>query len=156
MLLGIIDKDQKWIILGPIGNIGDDQQRKSLFDQLDADKADSNIRYANSAGSLYNFVIPKIVVEVAVTDLQGELNDGTIPSTVQASFGDQGWRRNGQGYCPKMLHPSIKRIRFDKTVCYDDIRVEQVTPYLGTVRQSQKPRPEAMHPHPTSSLDQRY
>ena len=137
MLLGIMDKDHQWIILGPIGNIGDDQQRKSLFDQLDADKADSNIRYANSSGSLYNFVIPKIVVEVAVTDLQGELTDGTIPSTARASFGDQGWRRNGQGYCPKMLHPVMKRIRSDKTVSYNDIRIEQVSPYLSTVCSAQ-------------------
>lgn len=137
ILLGIIDKNGQWIMLGPIGNIGDNQQRKSLFDQLEDDGADSNIRYANSAGSLYNFVIPKIVVEVAVTDLQGELSDGTIPSTVQASFGDQGWRRNGQAYCPKMLHPVMKRIRSDKTVSYDDIRVEQVTPYLRTMRYSQ-------------------
>ena len=134
MLLGIMDKDQQWIILGPIGNIGDDQQRKSLFNQLSADKADSNIRYANSAGSLYNFVTPKIVVEVAVTDLQGELTDGTIPSSVQAIFGDQGWRRHGKSYCPKMLHPVMKRIRSDKTASYDDVRVEQVTPYLGAVR----------------------
>ena len=137
MLLGLMDQDQQWIVLGPIGNIGDDQQRKSLFEELNADKSDSNIRYANSAGSLYNFVTPKIVVEVAVTDLQGELTDGTIPSTVQATFGDQTWRRNGQGYCPKMLHPVMKRIRADKSVSYDDIRVEQVTPYLGSLRHAQ-------------------
>lgn len=137
MLLGLMDQDQQWIILGPIGNIGDDQQRKLLFEQLNTEKSDSNIRYANSAGSLYNFVIPKIVVEVAVTDLQGELTDGTIPSTVQATFGDQTWRRNGQGYCPKMLHPVMKRIRSDKSVSYDDIRVEQVTPYLGALRHAQ-------------------
>ena len=31
----------------------------------------------------------------------------------------------------------MKCIRSDKTVSYDDIRVEQVTPYLGTVRHSQ-------------------
>jgi len=137
MLLGLMDQDQQWVILGPIGNIGDDQQRKLLFEQLNADKSDSNIRYANSAGSLYNFVTPKTVVEVAVTDLQGELSDGTIPSTVQATFGDQTWRRNGQGYCPKMLHPVMKRIRADKSVSYDDIRVEQVTPYLGALRHAQ-------------------
>ena len=137
MLLGLMDQDQQWVILGPVGNIGDDQQRKSLFEQLNADKSDSNIRYANSAGSLYNFVTPKIVVEVVVTDLQGELTDGTIPSTVQASFGDYGWRRNGQGYCPKMLHPVMKRIRSDKSVSYDDVRVEQVTPYLGALRHAQ-------------------
>ena len=137
MLLGLMGQDQQWVILGPIGNIGDDQQRKSLFEQLNADKSDSNIRYANSAGSLYNFVTPKIVVEVVVTDLQGELTDGTIPSTVQASFGDYGWRRNGQGYCPKMLHPVMKRIRSDKSVSYDDVRVEQVTPYLGALRDAQ-------------------
>ena len=134
MLLGIMDKDQQWIILGPVGNIGDEEQRKLLLEQLDADKSDSNIRYANRAGSLYKFVTPKIVVEVVVTDLQGEMTDGTIPSAIQASFGDQGWRRNGQSYCPKMLHPVMKCIRSDKTVSYDDIRVEQVTPYLGTVR----------------------
>jgi hypothetical protein len=137
MLLGLMDQDQQWIILGPIGNIGDDQQRKLLFEQLNTEKSDSNIRYANSAGSLYNFVTPKTVVEVAVTDLQGELSDGTIPSTVQATFGDQTWRRNGQGYCPKMLHPVMKRIRADKSVSYDDIRVEQVTPYLGALRHAQ-------------------
>jgi len=137
MLLGIMDQDQQWIILGPIGNIGDDQQRKLLFEQLNTEKSDSNIRYANSAGSLYNFVTPKIVVEVAVTDLQGELTDGTIPSTVQATFGDQTWRRNGQSYCPKMLHPVMKRVRADKSVSYDDIRVEQVTPYLGALRHAQ-------------------
>lgn len=131
ILLGLMHPEGEFQVLGGCGNLGSDEDRKTLLLRLKGSKADSSIRYASDGGGLYTFVKPEMVVEVRVTDLQAEKSDGSVSTTTLAAYGADGWRGKKFSPCPRLIHPVLERLREDKSLNATDIRFSQVEPYMA-------------------------
>jgi hypothetical protein len=133
VLLGLMREDESFYILGGCGNLGSDDDRRSLLARLVPLKAASEVRYASDGGGLYTFVKPELVAEIKMTDLQAERSDGSASQSMLIRYQDAGWQGLGLRVCPRPLHPVLERLRADKSVTPLDIRFSQVEAYLHGV-----------------------
>lgn len=126
LLLAMMRDDGQFQVIGACGNMPT-EQRKAFYKQLQGKVASSNYRYANSKGALYRFVPPEQVIEVKVTDVQGEDSSGEPILRMVLEFNaTTGWRTLREMPGVSILHPVFSRLRPDKTVNPVDIRVGQV------------------------------
>ena len=130
LLLGLRTADGVYAVVGACGNLGDDAQRSAWFARLQPMSATSQIRRASDSGGLYQFVQPKFVAEFTVTDLQGELSDGSRPMVQKATFGESGWVRAGSMPSASLIHPVLQRLREDKAADETGVRFAQLQDYL--------------------------
>ncbi len=135
-------------IFGACGNLGSDEDRKTLCAQLNKLKVVAHIRYASDSGSLYSFVKPEVVVEVKVSDLQLERSDGSNSSAMVLSYQDQTWLSGNLSSCPRPIHPVLVKIREDKKVNDVDVRIAQIDGYMpkakDTVSIGELPKSEVL------------
>lgn len=132
VLLGLMHEDGKIQLLGGCGNLGSMEQRKMLFDLLSKATVSTQVRYASDSGGLYQFVAPKTVVSIKVTDLQAEKSDGSLCTTPLLSYdANNGWTGNGVRACPRPIHPVLERLREDKSVTLIDVRFSQVANWMA-------------------------
>ena len=130
ILLGLIHPDQSIQIWGACGNVGTDDDRKTLFNKLQNIKVPSSHRYASDTGGLYTFVKPEIVVEIKVTDLQAERSDGTPIHSMNLTFDGQSWTGRHQRSNASPIHPVLIRLRDDKHADNVDARIAQIQDWL--------------------------
>jgi len=137
ILMGLMHPDGCIQIFGACGNLGSDEDRKTLCTQLNKLKVVSPIRYASDSGSLYSFVKPEVVVEVKVSDLQLERSDGSNSSAMVLSYHDQIWQAGNLSVCPRPIHPVLVKIREDKKVNDVDVRIAQLDGYMPKTQNSE-------------------
>lgn len=125
LLLAMMREDGQFQVIGACGNMPT-EQRKAFYAQLKGKEIPSTYRYANSKGALYRFVAPETVIEVKVTDVQGEDSSGEPIMRMVLEHGPAGWRTIREMPGASILHPVFSRVRTDKTVNPTDIRVAQV------------------------------
>ena len=130
LLLALRTDDGAYVISGACGNLGDDAQRSEWFKRLQPCSVPSQIRRASDSGGLYQFVKPEYVVELTVTDLQGELSDGSSPIAQTAAFDASGWVNLGSIPSVSLIHPVLNRLREDKAPDETGVRFSQVQDYL--------------------------
>jgi ATP-dependent DNA ligase len=130
LLLGLRTADGLFAVVGACGNLGDDAQRAAWFDRLQPLSVTSQIRRASDSGGLYQFVQPQFVAEFIVTDLQGELSDGSRPMAQMATFDESGWSRAGSIPSASLIHPVFTRLREDKECDEVSVRFAQLQDYL--------------------------
>lgn len=126
LLLAMMRDDGQFQLIGACGNMPT-EQRKAFYQQLSGKAVPSTYRYANSKGALYRFVPPQTVIEVKVTDIQGEDSSGEPILRMVLEFNQAtGWRQIREMPGASILHPVFSRVRTDKAVNPTDIRVSQV------------------------------
>jgi ATP-dependent DNA ligase len=130
LLLAMRGTDGTYVIVGACGNLGDDAQRSAWFERLQGLSAPSQIRRASDSGGLYQFVKPNWVAEFSVTDLQGELSDGSQPMAQTGTFSESGWARSGSMPSASLIHPVFKRLREDKAPDETGVRFAQLQDYM--------------------------
>ena len=130
LLLAMRGTDGTYVIVGACGNLGDDAQRSAWFERLQGLSAPSQIRRASDSGGLYQFVKPNWLAEFSVTDLQGELSDGSQPMAQTGTFSESGWARSGSMPSASLIHPVFKRLREDKAPDETGVRFAQLQDYM--------------------------
>lgn len=127
LLLALMRENGQLQLIGSCGNLGEEEQRRSLYARLADSVVPSNYRYASSSGALFRFVRPELVIEVRLTDLQSaDSNERPVERMVLAYEPERGYeaRRPVEGV--SILHPVFERVRDDKSVNPTDVRVSQV------------------------------
>ena len=137
ILLSLIKEDGSFQILGGCGNLGSDEDRKSLLAKLKVLKAESTARYASDGGGLYTFVKPELVAAVTLTDLQSLLSDGSPTTGMQIAFGKDGWSSLGMHPGPKLIHPMVTGLLSDKKADQATVGFAQVADYLPPAKKEQ-------------------
>jgi hypothetical protein len=137
ILLSLIKNDGSFQILGGCGNLGSEEDRKSLLAKLEALKTESSARYASDGGGLYTFVKPDLVAAVTVTDLQSLLSDGSPATGMQVAFGKDGWSSLGMHAGPKLIHPVMTGLLSDAKADQATAGYAQVADYLPPAKQEQ-------------------
>ena len=125
--LALLRDDGQFQLLCRCGNLGDEKQRKELKKKLAPLETTSAYRSASRDGSLYRFLKPEVVIEVKVTDMQSMNSNGDpIQRMVLEHDEDKGWRAIRQLHGAGILYPIFERIREDKSVTRQDVRIEQL------------------------------
>lgn len=127
LLLGLTREDGRTQVAGACGNLGSDEDRRRLMQQLAPLACPSAFRHPSSSGDLYTFVQPRLVAEINVTDLQPETGDGRpVRSMVLDHDAQAGWKPLVQMPTASWLHPVLVRLREDKVPGTVDTRFAQV------------------------------
>jgi hypothetical protein len=128
LLLALMRRDGTFHIVGSVGNLGTEDDRRALFRRLSTMHAESRYRYASREGAMFQFVRPEMVVEVAVTDVQAEDPNGkALPRMVVAYEDTRGWYAVQPFPGVSLFAPRLERVRQDKAVNPDDLRMSQLT-----------------------------
>ena len=126
LLLALMREDGRFQVLGSVGNLGTDDNRKALLEALIPLDCGSSWRHASGSGVLYCFVRPERVVQIRVSDLQSEdSKGGPIQRMVVEHDGDR-WSAVRKMQGASIIHPVFERIRDDKRVDATDIRAAQI------------------------------
>ncbi|MEN9797319.1 MAG: hypothetical protein RL653_1015 [Pseudomonadota bacterium] len=141
VLLGLLRGDGTFQLLGGVGNLGSEGQRRQLKASLAGTEVESALRMAGSSGELYRFVRPTVVVELSCTDLQAETSDGEPVQQWALRLGEAGFRQVAQVAGASLLHPVLSRVRTDKSVTRPDVRVEQLAERVEVRGFSEAPAP---------------
>ena len=135
LLLALVLEDGQYQVWGACGNVGSDAERAVLGERLVPMVVPSRFRYASDSGGLYTFVRPEVVVEVTVTDLQGEKSDGSPAQSMTLTYGDNGWSPMARAANASPIHPAVVRVRDDKVAKWPDVRNTQITNWLVATAQ---------------------
>ena len=127
LLLALMREDGLLQVVGSCGNLGDEDARKAILASLEGTETPSTYRYASSSGALFQFVTPKLVVEVRVNDVQSlDSSDAPVTRMVLEFSEGMGYRTRRPMAGVSLYHPVLERVRDDKAVNADDVRVAQV------------------------------
>lgn len=148
ILLGLIREDGNAQVWGACGNLGSEEDRKSLLARLAPIKTGSRYRYASDSGGLYSFVKPEFIGEVKVTDLQAEKSDGTAVMLMALNFDGNTWNPIRPMASASPLHPVLIRLRDDKKADGVDARFAQIEDWISrkpdSVQQGDLPRSQLL------------
>ena len=124
--LGICLPGDEYLFVGSVGTLGSKEKRKKLYEELSELVCSSPYRMSSSDGSLYQFLIPKLVVSVSVKDVQNERNDGN--PIMHMAFSMKNNQLDPLHLTPSVsiLHANYNEIRSDKKAIEDDCGIQQL------------------------------
>ena len=126
IVLAMMHEDRRYQFIGSCGNLGSDEDRRSLHSRLSKIQTRANFRKASSEGAVYRFVAPKVIVELKANDAQSFNSIGKANSQMTMEFQDNTWKAFGLKPGASLLHPVLVRIRDDKSVSKEEIRFSQI------------------------------
>ncbi len=126
LLMALIREDGQFQVLGHCGNLGSEDNRRALLEQVRKLDCDSNYSEANSRGALFQLVKPEMVIEVRVTDVQAENTSGDVVPRMVLDFEGGRWEARQRLPGVSVLHPRLERVREDKRPVGTDVPVRQV------------------------------
>lgn len=131
VLVGLQIELDTWVPVAAVGNIGDDDFRKELYQSLKPAVIHSTYRKTSeSSGVMYQFVQPRLVAEVKALDLQSEDASGQKIKDPKLGLKDGAWRVIGWTNSVAVHNPKLIRLRPDKSVSIDDVGWDQLTRIL--------------------------
>lgn len=126
VLMAMRREDASFQLLGGCANLGNPAQRRALREALLASTVEADVRHASGSGALYRFVEPNVVIEVVVTDVQTENADGGPVQNRVLEYTKNGWTTLQFLPGASLLHPSMVRVREDKSTEITDVRLSQL------------------------------
>jgi ATP-dependent DNA ligase len=126
LLVALIRSDGSFQLVSGVGNVGGEDMRHQLYASLSALECESRFRHASGDGSLVRWVVPKVVVELACTDVQATDTAGEQIVRWTLRHGADGWNPLAPMPCVSLLNPVLARIRDDKQANDVDVRMAQV------------------------------
>ncbi|MAO82972.1 MAG: hypothetical protein VX405_08950 [Myxococcota bacterium] len=153
LLLGLVREDGSLQLVGACGNLGSDEERKTLKSKLLPLVIPSDFRQVSGSGAMYRLVQPEVVVEVECTDLQAMNSSGESIERWAIQWSEEaGWQPLCRVASVSLIHPRIQRIRSDKAANTVDARLAQVSERCWVVGQKE---PASATDLPTSELTRR-
>jgi len=145
LLLAVMDGNENFIQVGIVGNGLDESTKSSLYETLSKDHIDSTYIEVDKRRVAFHMVKPTVVVEVAVNELLTENSKGIITKPFISYDETNGYELKSIIPSVSLIHPIIKRLRYDKSVNSHDIRVSQITDivYIDNSSASTKELPKS-------------
>jgi hypothetical protein len=131
LLLGLITEASSWIPITTTGNVGNEQLRKELYQQLKGQVVSSSYRRTSqSSGILYQFVKPATVVELKCMDIQLEDSKGEMVRHPLIAFESDHWKVVGWSNSAAIHNSVLIRIRSDKSPVFSEAGWGQIQKHL--------------------------
>ncbi len=127
LLLGLVREDGQTQVIGEVGGGFSDDSRREMRELLETRLTTSSYRIPDSAGALYRFVGPEVVVEVRIGDVQSDDAKGDPRLRMVLNYASEhGWRAARPMPGVSIIHPRFVRVRDDKAANAIDAGMAQV------------------------------
>ncbi|MGH1347916.1 MAG: hypothetical protein ACRBN8_40550 [Nannocystales bacterium] len=126
LLLALIRPDGTYQVIGHCGNLGSEDHRRTLGEAVRPLSCTSNYSEANTRGALFQTVRPSVVVEIRISDVQGDTSAGDPVQRMVLVHDDDAWQARRRMPGVSILHPRLVRVRDDKEAVVGDVPVRQV------------------------------
>jgi ATP-dependent DNA ligase len=126
LLLGLYRDDDTVQVVGQVGNLGTDDDRRAMLTRLQDTVIESRYRSVARSGAMYRLVRPEMVVEIRCTDVQPDVRGEHIRQwTIRLDDAD-GWVPVAPVQGAALIHPVLARVRDDKSPNETDVRIKQL------------------------------
>ena len=128
LLLAMMPGEGKYQLIGKTGNGFTTDDKIALLGRLEPLIMDSQYIETDSNHVAFHMVKPEIVIELMINDVLFETTTGVIENPVLTIENDV---YQSQGNIPglSVVFPIFVRYRDDKSVVYEDVRIEQVNEF---------------------------
>ena len=120
-----LDQDS-FLHIGAVGSFKSSNLRDDLYKKLSDSKCSSPYRLISTDGTQYQFVIPKVVVEINTKDIQNELSTGEPVQRMSFALKDEKLTPIHEIPSVSILHTNVANIRDDKNVLPEDCGINQL------------------------------
>jgi ATP-dependent DNA ligase len=127
ILVGLMQEDGSWRVLGKAGTGFSKEQRAALLTKFRASVVPSTYVEVSEKQTAYEMIHPEHVCEIACIDMLTD--DGGLPirKPVITYTTENGWSTGDLRAAVNLIAPVFLRLRDDKTVTADDVRFSQLT-----------------------------
>lgn len=131
LLTGLMRPDGSFQVFAKVGTGFDDEQRREFYHKLKAMAVPSAYRTTDRNHTLFTMVRPEIVIEFAFHDLIYENSAGKPEMKPVLTYTSaEGYKAQLPQPFVSLLGPVFKRIRDDKTVTPEDLRLTQLQSFV--------------------------
>jgi len=131
LLTALMRPDGSYQVFAKVGTGFDDDQRRSFFNALKAMAVPSDFKTTDRNHTLFTMVRPEMVIEMAFHDLIYESAQGKPEMKAVLQYDENaGYRAQLPQAFVSVLGPVFKRIRDDKRVTPEDLRLTQLQAYV--------------------------
>lgn len=131
LLTGLMRPDGSFQVFAKVGTGYDDEQRREFFKQLSAMAVPSAFKTTDRNHTLFTMVRPELVMEMAFHDLIYENTAGKPEMKPVLSYDpEQGYQTLLPQAFVSVLGPVFKRLRDDKGVTPEDLRLTQLQDFV--------------------------
>ena len=131
LLTALVREDGSFQVLSRVGTGFSEALRNELYLLLKPLEIESQYREADGNHTLFTFVQPTFVIEIAFLDLIFERSDGrNIMKAVLNYDKSEGYSIMMPERCVGLISPIFARLRDDKQVNPSDLRMSQLRPYV--------------------------
>lgn len=130
LLFGLQQEDGCWIPISTTGNVGDEETRRQIHQQISKQTKKSDYRLTSrSSALLYQMVSPTIAATVQCLDIQVVDTEGKSILDPKLTF-DNSWKVTGQTVSASIHNAILQNLRSDKTPGFEDTGWNQITRIL--------------------------
>ncbi len=126
LLMALMREDGSFQIIGSVGNMGDEENRREILRRVAPLRAESAYRHASRDGALYRMVRPELVVQFRINDVQSSDPRGASVKRMVLRFEGETWTPLSRMPGVAIYHPIFEGFRDDKRVDPTDLRMAQV------------------------------
>jgi ATP dependent DNA ligase C terminal region/ATP dependent DNA ligase domain len=131
LLTGLMRPDGSFQVFAKVGTGFDDEQRREFYKKLKAMAVPSAYRTTDRNHTLFTMVRPEIVIEFAFHDLIYENSAGKPEMKPVLTYNAaEGYKAQLPQPFVSLLGPVFKRIRDDKSVTPEDLRLTQLQSFV--------------------------
>jgi len=129
ILLALIDTNGKYQLIGRTGNGMSEGVKQELYSQLSQDVCDSKYIETDSRRIAFQFVHPKLVVQISVNDINNENIEGNIKNPL-LEYKEGLYVLDSYINGVSLTHAVFETLRDDKNTNCEDVRLSQIENYL--------------------------
>jgi ATP-dependent DNA ligase len=128
LLIALMGEEGKYQIIGRTGGGFSDELRKEFLVKLSGMVIPSKYIETDSNHVAFRMVRPEMVIEILVNDVIFESTSGPVLNTI-VDVRNGEYHRHSSCEGLSVVSPIFVRVREDKKVCLEDVRLEQVSAF---------------------------
>jgi ATP-dependent DNA ligase len=142
LIFGVLIEENKFLVVGKVGNGFSVDQRKNLSKQLEKIKVPSNAIETSGVNVPFTMIKPVLVAEIESIDIINSNSNGIISKSVL--FFEKEFLKLNSSPSVSLISPVFKGLREDKNVTEDQTGISQITRIIELTSSDDQPESKAI------------
>ena len=142
LIFGVLIEENKFLVVGKVGNGFSIDQRKNLSKQLEKIKVPSNAIETSGVNVPFTMIKPVLVAEIESIDIINSNSNGIISKSVL--FFEKEFLKLNSSPSVSLISPVFKGLREDKNVTEDQTGISQITRIIELTSSDDQPESKAI------------